>query len=514
MPDLSFTDMGYLSKNKRSENGRNEIPSLKAYDDRSTASTIRKSIPDGISRFFSEPHHLTRDKASTKQAPPENCSLNRPSPRQVSATPFRTPSTHRKSLTIPRTIESQQPSHRSESRHKEANDKAPLRSESATVVYSWSPTVASGSARQRQRQRSSIKESPVQADILSARTKSTPRSTPSLNSSLLSRTRKKLFHNIFVGEEVSDNSSNGRVNYTLEQLQEISRQLSASPHDHHEVIDLTETAEEPVSCNKQEKADTPGIEERPLGEASSLQQTTHSTQEDLVDGEKSLANGQPQVPLQSGSQKTDHTPSLPMNTAKEEDLQRRLWGRRCSRDSIGSYTHPPASVYPIIQPSMSPLKTMTYQSGMPGDTQSVTHGTDYMEPFELPVENNRVSDTTQGGFDEGGNMIDVNDMGTPDILDNLMDVSMSPSDLQLLNQVLGEPNCRNDSCFASDMQCCSDDQAYLDGESQNEAHDLCNQACYGNVNGILQGGDEVVSDPVVRERVTAPFGFWRPNKLY
>ncbi|KAI5303402.1 Chitin synthase, class 3, partial [Ascosphaera pollenicola] len=252
LPDLSFTDMGFLSKSTKDRHS--ELPSLAAYDDKSPASTARRSVSKSISRFFSGPQTQkladTKSHTTTHHQSSESRSEDILHSQRPSITPFRTPSNHhqRGHHAIQTAKANQHPSNCSEAQD-DKDERTPLRSDSATVVYSWSPIVASSRQSRQIGQRLSIKASPAQMHRSSEKARSTTRSTPSLNSSLLSKTRKKLFQNVFIGEKDMTRHPDGKVTCTLEQLQELSRQLSEEPCKNHDVADFSDLEKSPREDN-------------------------------------------------------------------------------------------------------------------------------------------------------------------------------------------------------------------------------------------------------------------------
>ncbi|KAI5289257.1 hypothetical protein KEM54_004157 [Ascosphaera aggregata] len=496
VPDLSFTDMGYLSKTARG------LTSLDAYDDKSPMSRKHASACGNQSSFFSEPQKHAGGKSSYAHhhhRPQEDCLKGS---SEQGMMPFRTPSSNSTSRIgmkasavwrLPENVDSQSTDKRR---------RAVTPSDSATVVYSWSPTVSSSTRLEKRKaveeqQNASIKASPVQVRGSSDGVRVTPGSLPSLNSSLLSRTRKKLFQNAFIGEESCSAQSSGEGrNYSLERLQELSKQLSESPcgsrgfdqerswQDHDE----QEGAKKSVKgmLNEEIKLLHPPSAEDQIGQQADQEYQAGAAR--AISDERQNAKEE-RVTLQE---------------EPEELWQYRPWGTSHFRDDCGSYTHPPAEIYPDMRHSGTTTTQVVVQD-RPENRSLMADVRTHCATLPTSVhDDGMIMEMTNRSAEKE---LEPYQVSTPALLESLMDTSLSPSDMELLKQVLGESGDQFEPPEVGNKV-----PLYLEDQRVPQSRSTCDGGCCDTSGAHSQDGPRIMSATELRNNTLV--NFWRPNKLY
>ncbi|KAI5292595.1 hypothetical protein KEM52_006231 [Ascosphaera acerosa] len=222
VPDLAFTDMTFLSRSVR------RAPSLEAYDDKPPSQPGRPHDrrEHSVSRYFGDGGTATR-RARTEGVPPSSQTdetepltpTAMAGPGAANRRTWRT--TARRSATSLETSRGSPADRGKRARHDARPPRPP--SESTTIEYSWSPTVFSssrasgrgcgrggrlpsqrtGPGRTAGHEHGQVSvpvqaPAPMQAARHGPALEGTPVSVPRFNSSLLSRTRRRLISNALI----------------------------------------------------------------------------------------------------------------------------------------------------------------------------------------------------------------------------------------------------------------------------------------------------------------------------
>ncbi|KAI5300754.1 hypothetical protein KEM55_005221 [Ascosphaera atra] len=515
LPDLSFSEMGFLLRSSSRRRSRHSTSD--ATRSRSPAKREERPPPkDDISRYFSQEYKSPRDdsrhhhhhRRPSKLRSPHCSPITIISPRDRNA---RSTSFTRTSDVVKRR---RRDSYQTPTRRK-ASSSAILRSRSTTVVYSWSPS-------ERGRDNNSTKvpgankgSSPPIASGGVVNEEYTPVSgaASSLNSSLLSRTRRKAFQNAFVGQNVEVAREGGDC-LTLEDLQRMCEKSISSAEKESTGVGQVEEgggAVPEAMLEKQvcEQQQMPGHAQLPDQGASkeevANQNEQHRVQETACTREEVQLETELAMPQSSAFQPASGF-AHPMTFGNPEDMEQTQVLEQNFNSKLRHMTPGQTNAMQTCEPFLVNRRTDAGQ-----ERETMTPGQE-----SRPFYDANTNETAQGV---------VSNDDTPALMDKFMEASPTSSDVELFARVLGQPpgQTQEPSGGAVAMQNkaygevnggaeCGDGECYCDACKA----EVANQGARSRESivvavaqrvGIGDGRGEMA-------RPEAPVGFWRPNRLY